>query len=571
MNELLYPFDPTGSNPLNLITDELHALSPVTWKDYFTVVPLAAPYFGDSLEIINEDTSAPLVEGVDYIKTHKFISASNALNKDLYGTFSFFNKSYAGNLRIRYQTIGGDWVINSEKITEQLANILSNPRETIWEQITNLPFQFPILDHEQPIDDLVGLSGVKNEIDTVEQTLSDHFANASSIAAHVSNVSNPHDDTKDEVGLSNLEDYPPATLEQAQDPNYDQAYMTPRRTRQSIEKFAYEHTDLTITDYYTKEEFLTLLQGSIDGNPYLPIAQINMGSLPVASTILPGYTVGVYYGGDSDIGYSTQVTRIDANGALVGTETDLGSFVYYHAAAHIGGNAVFYGGNNGLLLDIALRVDINGLQVGLETNVGTAREGLAGATVDIYGIFYGGNDSSITNILTKLDSNAEMVGSEVTLSTPSYGLAAASIGNYGVFYGGYYYDGVTSDYSNKVSRIDVNNALVGSETSIGTARNGLAGASVGDCGVYYGGYNAGLKYNTVTRINALGTQEGLEVSIGGVRAAPASASIGDYGVYYGGYDNTYINTVTRIDANGIQVGSENSIGVAKNAFAGAGV
>lgn len=46
-------------------------------------------------------------------------------------------------------------------------------------------------------------------------------------------------------------------------------------------------------------------------------------------------------------------------------------------------------------------------------------------------------------------------------------------GNTGIYYGGY-----TSNYSNKVTRISASGTLIGAETTAGTARHSLAGASV---------------------------------------------------------------------------------------------
>ena len=43
---------------------------------------------------------------------------------------------------------------------------------------------------------------------------------------------------------------------------------------------------------------------------------------------------------------------------------------------------------------------------------------------------------------------------------------------------GLFYGGSTGTYTNAVTRIDANGALVGSETAVGTARTGVAGASL---------------------------------------------------------------------------------------------
>ena len=61
----------------------------------------------------------------------------------------------------------------------------------------------------------------------------------------------------------------------------------------------------------------------------------------------------------------------------------------------------------------------------------------------------------------------------VTVGTARYVLAGASVGGNGMFYGGY-----VKAPMNKVTRIDVNLTLVGTETNLGTARYNLGGAGV---------------------------------------------------------------------------------------------
>jgi hypothetical protein len=102
-------------------------------------------------------------------------------------------------------------------------------------------------------------------------------------------------------------------------------------------------------------------------------------------------------------------------------------------------------------------------------------------------------------------------------------LAGASVGSNGLFYGGC--AGSTYE-SNLVTRINACGALVGSQTSVGTARYGLAGASVesNSKGLFYGGCACGCyPINLVTRINACGALVGEETNIGTARYGLAGA------------------------------------------------
>lgn len=58
------------------------------------------------------------------------------------------------------------------------------------------------------------------------------------VGSHANDTSNPHEVTKAQVGLSNLENYPVSTEVQARAGTFNNVYMTPLRTAQAIESLA---------------------------------------------------------------------------------------------------------------------------------------------------------------------------------------------------------------------------------------------------------------------------------------------------------------------------------------------
>ena len=145
-----YPFDPTGAAATNLVTGEIQTISP-TLNTYHVVVPKAAPYYSDSLVISITDLSNAtrvLVEGIDYHKSHQYIGASRATAKSIYGSFTLLNHSLSGVANLRYQTLGGEWVVDTAGINTVLSDLLRNPRTTSWEQVRNLPTAFPLASHQ---------------------------------------------------------------------------------------------------------------------------------------------------------------------------------------------------------------------------------------------------------------------------------------------------------------------------------------------------------------------------------------------------------------------------------------
>ena len=232
-----YPFDPTGTASSNRVTGESQAISPPTWTDFYFVVPKAAPYYRDSMKIVHYPSGRLLMDGVDYMPSHRFHDASLATGKMIYGSITLFDKTLTGVLQLEYQTVGGAWTINEEKILEILSNASQNPRVTTWEQIVDLPERFPVIDHEWDLDDMVGAAEVVEKLNEIEQAIRDAAeaeTGSGAIGAHLINFDNPHQVTALQVGLGNVQNYGIATQAQATAGTANNVYMTPIRVLQAI-------------------------------------------------------------------------------------------------------------------------------------------------------------------------------------------------------------------------------------------------------------------------------------------------------------------------------------------------
>jgi hypothetical protein len=292
-----------------------------------------------------------------------------------------------------------------------------------------------------------------------------------------------------------------------------------------------------------------------------------------------GNTVGVYYGGNAT-GTQNYVTRLDSSGAQVGSETTVATGRGYLAGAKIDVNAVYFGGreiSSGSELKTVTRINSSGSLVGSESSAGSYdRYFLSGSSADsLYGVYFAGWDASTnaqSNVITRVDSSGSLVGSETSAGTAVEGPAGAPIDVYSVHHGGM--NGAYPSFvdHNKTRRINTSGSLVGSETSVGTARRAHAGAESGSYGVYWGGNQNGTFINTVTRIDSSGALVGSETSVGTTTSANSGAGIADYAVFYAGSSSTgIVNTVVVINSSGSQVGSSTTVGTARSLLAGAGV
>jgi hypothetical protein len=230
-----YPFDPTGKLASNLITGEMQVLTANSYQDIHFIVPQMAPYFTTSLIVKFQAVGGQvetLTEGVDFECTHVFHDASLACATPIAGSITFYNTLLAGQIQLQYQTLGGIWTLDDQEIAAILADTLHNPRVTTWEQVTNQPVTFPVIDHEWDLVDLVGMSDVVTELQNIEAAL--RLGGGEDLAAHEADHNNPHQVTATQVGLGLVQNYGIATTADAIAGVSNTLYMTPLTTAAAV-------------------------------------------------------------------------------------------------------------------------------------------------------------------------------------------------------------------------------------------------------------------------------------------------------------------------------------------------
>lgn len=230
-----YPFDPTGALTSNAVANERHVLSPPAWKDFYFIVPKQAPYFRDSLRVIHRPSGKLLVEGKDYHCTHYFHAASHGVARRVYGSITMLDKTLTGVLEISYQTIGGDWILDASADLTRLTNTQTNPRITTWEEVVDVPYQFPPIDHQWDLEDLKGVEAILPILEDMSAAIRE--AAGGNFAQHIADKNNPHSVTKDQVGLDQVQNFPLANIAEAQSGTLNTRYMTPVRTKNFVDSY----------------------------------------------------------------------------------------------------------------------------------------------------------------------------------------------------------------------------------------------------------------------------------------------------------------------------------------------
>lgn len=228
---------------------------------------------------------------------------------------------------------------------------------------------------------------------------------------------------------------------------------------------------------------------------------------------------------------------------------------------------------NGTLIpeNVANALTVNGVNITAVVYNGTSvwSQSLGPTTAMFYGGGYGCSSGGciMVNTVCRINSSGAIVGSETAVGTARQG-AGGGLANLttAVYYGGF--TGNPYDVSLLSTRVNVSGAIIGSETSIGTKRYLLDGCDVSVNALFYGGVGAdnATKYNKCTRISSTGAIVGSETTLGTARVGLSGAGFASIGVFFGGYQST--DLVTRIDSNGAIVGTETNVGSTNRAYHG---
>lgn len=271
----LYPEDLNGTNPLNLITNEIHNLQPPGPKDFYFIIPFAAPYFVDSLEVFNVATGAKYVEGVDYLVGHRFIEAMNSIGRPIAGSIRFMRLTITGQVRLKYRTIGGQWGFNDKDILAELARTNLNPLMRSWGDVGTIPYAFPPYEHDQAMDTIVGSEDLQESLERIADIME---ATASGTTqSHLVDYNNPHRVNKTQIGLSNVPNFAMANDIESRDCIRADLFANPRGVLLAIQEHALKPLNAHIN-----------ARGNVHG---LTAADIGLGRVPNFPAATPAQAI----------------------------------------------------------------------------------------------------------------------------------------------------------------------------------------------------------------------------------------------------------------------------------------
>ncbi|MGG4591681.1 hypothetical protein ACLPJK_25840 [Pseudomonas aeruginosa] len=253
-----YPLDWTGVNPVNKITGELHILGVDKGRAFVTDY---GPFFVESVKVYVANTGQELVRRTQYLIMQPDQEASKRFGKDIASVIYVTDKTVGTDIVVDYQLVGGEFSFYARAIRDLLESVNIDDRPVSWMDIIGKPTTFPPSPHLHDLGDtygweyigqqlegiaralLMGDVGSHNElrqqflyqIDLVRQSVDDLDFR---FGTHLADTDNPHQVTKVQVGLGNVDNFATATQAEAQAGTRNDRFMTPLRTKQAIDIFA---------------------------------------------------------------------------------------------------------------------------------------------------------------------------------------------------------------------------------------------------------------------------------------------------------------------------------------------
>lgn len=253
-----YPLDLTGRSPDNLIVGEPHTIGATGNR---AIVPLNGPFFTRGLVVRKASDGTPLTPRVHYKAAQLFPEATYRTGQEICSTLVIDDLSVGTEFLLDYQTIGGEYTVSVDAIQRLIDTLSLDERPVRWGAILGKPEYFPPVPHLHDLGDLYGFEYIVAAIEGVRQAilLGDVFRDQeiydyidlqdtllrtqiinveSDINAHLADLNNPHQTTKAQVGLGNVENLPLASDAQAKAGVSHVTYMTPLRTKAAVDVHA---------------------------------------------------------------------------------------------------------------------------------------------------------------------------------------------------------------------------------------------------------------------------------------------------------------------------------------------
>lgn len=328
-----YPLDLTGKSPDNLVLGEPHTLAENGQDGMRVFVPNYGAFYTESL-VVRDGGGQRLKPNIDYIATYLHEDATLRSGLEVCGVIVVVNPNVTASVFIEYQVVGGDYAISTNSLEQVLQTLADDERPVEWGAIIGKPSEYPAGGHLHALWELYGfeylvvqLERIHNGILAGDQAMFDEVRRyaltlheegkaytdqlGQRVDDHLADTTNPHQVTKAQVGLGNVENYPVATQAEALAGTATNRYMTPALSDTLIADRAKNLNASNLTSGRLPD---ARFYGSYTGLTSLESVRF-LGD-PLDTNLDPSFTwkgatnTGMYRGGSDQIGFSVNGTKI---------------------------------------------------------------------------------------------------------------------------------------------------------------------------------------------------------------------------------------------------------------------
>lgn len=148
-----YPLDRTGTNPNNLVQNELHTLAQ---KRFRAVAPMYGAFFTDGFTVFDKATNRQLIRGTEYVFVELYQSLTMLTGREVAGAMIVINPDVSSTVAINYQCVGGEYSENTETLVALLNQSSDDTVSKSFLDVENKPATFVPSLHLHDLGDGIG-------------------------------------------------------------------------------------------------------------------------------------------------------------------------------------------------------------------------------------------------------------------------------------------------------------------------------------------------------------------------------------------------------------------------------
>lgn len=208
-----YKWNPFQDLVDNNITDETLTVKTETGTYSPIMVPRCGPFFASGVTVKVKSTGKALsLENGDYSFVYPYMTFLKDYQKLVYGGILLHNQPKGTTYLVSYSTLGGNYVFDDTNYAKFVGNLNANERTANWDQLVNLPTEWPADPHDHPAKDTVSyldmITWMKSYLDAITGS-NTSITVSGQLEAHIAQtIDKAHGGGLAELGVKNLKDYP---------------------------------------------------------------------------------------------------------------------------------------------------------------------------------------------------------------------------------------------------------------------------------------------------------------------------------------------------------------------------